>query len=807
MKKEELRKENERLRQKLSAAYKQLEFRQQGQQDLTGLVIDDSMFPIVIVAWESAKVLYINRYARDFFGVDEADASDKTATDFFYSKEILDNFLEALRREGKVFDYELVFLDQRKLKKDAVVSARLVEYNNQKALYAVFSDITSIKQAQKAFQESEDRFHQLYNLVKLMADNQPDLLWAKDLDDNYLFANAAIRNKLLMCGDEDPIGKNDIYFAKRERGAGHQHTFGEICINSDEVVKQTMTQDRFLEDGLVRGKYLALDVYKAPMFDNHGKLIGTVGAGRNVTRDIAVQKALEESEKRFRLLANNLRDVLWISDLKFKPTYVTPSIHRLSGYTAEEFLEIPVQNHMLPKYRRKFERLLLMMDTVIRNRKKLSQRFFEFECEKKDGSQVWVEINVSVMRDRLDQPIGLTGMIRDCTKRINQQQELKVTREEALAASKAKSEFLANMSHELRTPLNGVLGILQLLMDSSLTKVQKRYVETALTAGGSLLKIISDILDFSKIEAGCVELDSRVFKVDKLVTTILASFQNLVDKESVTLEHVINEDVPVYVAGDEQRLQQVLFNLVGNAVKFTKSGNVTVRVSCAEILQKQQVRLQFGVHDTGVGIPEEIIGRLFEPFVQEDASIRRKFGGTGLGLSIVKSLVDLMGGDIQLTSILGKGTKVNFDIIVGLSTPVRDVFFLPQHQVQHSKSSIKILVVEDETINAMVISAMLKQHGHKVTIASSGVEALEILEATHFDCIFMDIQMPDMDGVETTKIIRERLQYQIPIIALTAHAIKGDKERFIAAGMDDYISKPVSVERLTTVLSQLASSN
>lgn len=798
----DLQRENEILRRELSRSQELLYIRAT-RQELTTLILGDAMFPIVIVALDSAEILYINQYAAKFFDVDEGEAKRRLATDFWATDESRLDYIKQLQKNGQVYDLEVEFLNNKKQKKQAVLSSRRVNFNNQEAIYTVFSDITARRAAQRALRDSESRYQKLYNLVRLMADNQPDLIWAKDLNDNFLFTNVAIRNKLLMCGDEDPIGKSDLYFAKRERAAGHKHTFGEICINSDEVIKRTKIQDRFLEDGLVRGKYLALDVYKAPMFDNNGMLIGTVGAGRNVTRDIAVKKALEESEKRFRLLANNLRDVLWISDLEFNPTYVTPAIEELSGYTPEQFLDVPVEIHMAARYQRKYKGLVRLLDYAIKQGKKLSPRFLEFECIRKDGASVWVEINVSVLRNRQGVPTGFTGMIRDCTKRINQQNELEVTRKRALAASKAKSEFLANMSHELRTPLNGVLGILQLLMDTTLSTIQKGYVETALSAGGSLLQIISDILDFSKIEAGFVELDNRRFNLEEMVVSVLSSFQTLVEPSEVKIDYAVSEDVPPWIVGDEQRIRQILFNLVGNAVKFTRKGSVKVKVSCQKVDHREGLMLSVGVYDSGVGISQEIIGRLFEPFVQEDGSFRRKYGGTGLGLSIVKNLVDLMEGDIQLTSIVGVGTKVDFQILVQDAPSPKNNEFKQIRRNRSPEKVIKILVVEDEKINAMVISAMLTQLGYFVTIATSGIEALSLLEEHEFDCIFMDIQMPDMDGVETTKLIRSKFKKNIPIVALTAHAIKGDKERFIAAGMDDYLSKPVSAEKLTSLLTEI----
>lgn len=803
-----LQQENDRLQkelQELRNGLNALETRQSS--ELIELFLEDALFPIVILGWVDSSILFINDYAARFLNLSRDEALGRLATEFWVKPALKNDFIALLRTNGVIYDFEVEIVDALKEMKQAVFTARRVQYKDQKALYIVFSDVTQWRVAQKALQESESRYQELYSLMKLMTDTQPDLLWAKDLDDNFLFANAAIQEKLLMCGDENPIGKSDLFFAERERKAGHLHSFGEICVNSDGIIKRTRKQGRFLEDGLVRGKYLALDVHKAPMFNASGELIGTVGAGRNVTRDIATQKSLEESEKRFRLLVSNILDVLWISDLELNPIYVTPSIESLAGYSPEEFLSVPVQLHMTPRYQRKFTALLRVMKIALKKKQSFTAKSFEFECFKKDKSRIWVEVISSEMRDRKGGLVGFTGMIRDCTRRVHQQRELEITKKQALEASKAKSEFLANMSHELRTPMNGVLGLLQLLQDTELSDTQKNYVDTALGSGTSLLQIISDILDFSKIEAGHVDLSYRSLDFKGLLRLVVASFKSLVEDKAVIIDLVVGEDVPQYIYSDEQRLKQILFNLIGNALKFTRKGGVEVSVRCEKGIDEREIILKFWIKDTGVGISEQMIGRLFEPFVQEDGGFRRKYGGTGLGLSIVKKLVELMGGEIMLESRVGRGTTVSFHIVTGFARPEHDAMLTNPVAKQSPAIKQSILVVEDEKINAMVISAMLEKCGHKVSLATSGEEALRILQDDCFDCVFMDIQMPEMDGVETTSMIRSKLKNcnsGIPIIALTAHAMKGDKERFLAAGMDDYISKPVEVDRLNAVLSKIS---
>jgi len=774
-------------------------------------LIDNAMFPILIVSVEKESILYANKYAQDFFGNCEQDHGLQMVTDFWADAPSRQQFLQKILIEKEVKDFQAVLITAQKKRRHVLLSSRLIQYKSQQAVYTIFSDITERVSAQNAFKESENRYHSMYRMVKLMANTLPDLVWAKDLEDKFIFANTAIRKKLLKCREGEIIeGKNDLYFALRERNEGQRHTFGEICINSDEIVKRTKKKGRFLEDGLVRGKYLALDVHKAPMFDDNGELIGTVGAGRDVTADIKIQKALEESEGRFQLLANSIKDVLWIADVDLNPIYVTPSIEAFAGYTSEEFIRMPFIRHMTPKYQRLFGVLITGMAKAVRNKEELSSDFFEFECKRKNGTIVWVEIATSAMWDHSGNLKGFTGMIRDSTKRVQAQLELRNETKIAIAASQTKSEFLANMSHEIRTPMNGVLGLLQLLQETELTELQEKYVSTALGAGKSLLRIISDILDFSKIEAGKVECSTGPVSLRFLVASVVASFETMVDEDNVQLTVAVDPLVPENIVACESRLKQILFNLIGNAVKFTSSGTIELNVMIIPRDDPDQLLLQFSVKDTGIGISKNMQNHLFEPFSQEDGSFRRKYGGTGLGLSIVKKLVEMMGGKITLSSIRGEGTTVCFTVPVGIFAPQElcEVECVEEDAELEAGELLvgKILVVEDEQINAMVISAMLKSFGFEVEHVTDGLKAIEVLKEKTFDCVFMDIQMPEMDGIETTREIRHsgtNSNVGIPIIALTAHAMKGDREQFIAAGMNDYLSKPVEVESLTTVLKRL----
>jgi signal transduction histidine kinase/CheY-like chemotaxis protein len=384
-------------------------------------------------------------------------------------------------------------------------------------------------------------------------------------------------------------------------------------------------------------------------------------------------------------------------------------------------------------------------------------------------------------------------------------------REKSEAASKAKSTFLATMSHEIRTPMNGVLGMLQLLETTSLDKEQKEYVELSKSSANNLLSLINDILDFSKVEAGKIEIINREFKLYDLCRSFSEIFRDQVHKKRIQFSLEVDPTSPEYVIADESRLRQILFNLIGNAIKFTENGNVDVKIKPQSNAESSNLYLCFTVADTGIGISNEQLPLLFKPFSQLDNSLTRKYKGTGLGLSIVKQLVELMGGDIDIQSKEGEGTSINFTIPVSVTSKasiqrVNNIDFA-ESKTLHTNTFFKklaVLIADDDEMSMSFIKRTLEKFGAYVLAVPNGVEAIRIAADKSLDFILMDIQMPAMDGVEATRRIRDgeagSNKKRIPIIAMTAFAMAGDKELFLAAGMNDYISKPVDIEELKTVI-------
>ena len=406
-------------------------------------------------------------------------------------------------------------------------------------------------------------------------------------------------------------------------------------------------------------------------------------------------------------------------------------------------------------------------------------------------------------------------------KARTEQQKIEIERLllEAQQASRSKSEFLANMSHEIRTPMNGVLGMTDLVLGTPLTEEQREYVETARLSAHSLLTLLNDVLDFSKIEAGRLDLNPMVFSLRQCASETVRMFRIAASEKKLGMEACVEDDVPDRIVGDPDRLRQVLLNLIGNAVKFTESGGVTLRVA-VESATDASITLHFAVSDTGIGIPAGKQELIFEAFRQADGSTTRKYGGSGLGLAICSRLVELMNGSIRVESEPSRGSTFHFTAQFGLARQMEEGGPTDGTSLQNMVAAVgtmeatrtpgrmlNILLAEDNPVNQRVAMRLLEKRGHRVTVASTGRATLEAVERENFDLILMDVQMPDLDGIEATALIREREKKTgayTPIVALTAYTMKGDRERCLAAGMDTYINKPIEAAKFIQVVEATA---
>lgn len=530
-----------------------------------------------------------------------------------------------------------------------------------------------------------------------------------------------------------------------------------------------------------------------------------------VVEHMRTETALKESEEKLRNIVENSTNLFYSHTPNHVITYLSPQIEGMLGYAVEEAMvkwtelasDSPINKEGLKK-------------TVAAIESGRIQSPYELELLHKNGQKVMLEIReVPVVEN--GKTVAIVGAATDITERKKAENHLlKANRqlEEAIAhanqmaleaeqANHAKGEFLANMSHEIRTPMNGIIGFTEMLLDTELNDEQKDFVRTIKQSGEGLLSLLDDILDFSKMEAGRLDLEEENFSPGKQARLVCELIRPKVKERPVEILWRIGNDVPDYVIGDPVRFRQVLLNLMGNAVKFTHSGKIELSIDMID-QDHHRVKLRTSIRDTGIGIPEDKIKTIFDTFQQADGSTTRRYGGTGLGLSICKQIVEIMGGEIWAESKPGPGSIFHFT--AWLATPTeKDGRFEPKEQginashhliQKDAEHPVRILVAEDNHVNQKLAKTLLSKAGHQVELANNGLEAFEIFTKTPngFDLIFMDIQMPEMDGMNATRAIRDGGFDSIPIVAMTAHAMKGDHEKCLEAGMNDYIRKPIKRE-------------
>ena len=539
-----------------------------------------------------------------------------------------------------------------------------------------------------------------------------------------------------------------------------------------------------------------------PLYGSAGNLIGVIESIRDITELKLAERELRRSRRMYREIFENSILGLYQSVPEGRYLSVNPAFARLFGYSSpDEMLasvtDIGSQLYLHPEDRER---------AVKQITEKGYLEGFEIEVQRRDETRFWVSMNTRIVQD--EDGMHFDGTVEDITKRKRAEDMLRAAKEVAEAATKSKSDFLANMSHEIRTPMNAVIGMTCLLLDEDLTEKQREFLETIRSSGEALLALINDILDISKIEGGMMEMEQQPFVLQRCIEESIALGAESAAKKGLEMKYQIDQDIPDVVLGDHARLRQVLVNLIGNAVKFTERGCVSISVSGRK-MDDGCHEIHFAVKDTGIGIADDKADRLFQLFSQVDASTARRYGGTGLGLAISKKLVEKMNGRIWVESRLGIGSTFHFTIEAQEAHPTQIVLAPKGRNASSIKalcnedpnSSLRILLAEDNPINRKVALHMLAKLGLKADVASNGHEVLRALESHSYDVILMDVQMPEMDGLETTREIRKKMPDGPRIIAMTAAAFKSDREMCIEAGMDDYIRKPVRIDELAEALS------
>ncbi|MBX3467895.1 MAG: response regulator [Planctomycetes bacterium] len=629
----------------------------------------------------------------------------------------------------------------------------------------------------------------------------PEAVAVMALDGTYLYRNAAHR-RLIGRPDEALVGRTPAIH------------MGEAAF--DRVARELAETGRFRGEVVSRaadGAPLELELDAFAVMDDAGRPRCYVGFKRDLRDRRRTERALRDTEAHLREVAASIPGVVYQFELHpdgaQRFPFISPSVGPVLGLDPDEILRdaAVALEIIVPADKETFARAV---ETSARTMETFR---LEFRVALRSGEERWLHATSTPSR----RPGGVVlwnGVFLDITARKHVEEELQRAKEVAEAATLAKSRFLATMSHEIRTPMNAVIGMSALLLDTPLTPEQRECAELIRSSGDALLQLIDDILDVSKIESGRMDLERQAFDVRDCLAGAVELLLPRAGAKGLELTTTVDPTVPRRVLGDSTRLRQVLVNLVDNAVKFTERGAVHVRVGARRsppgpVGARERHELSFRISDTGIGIPPERIGRLFHSFSQVDASTRRRFGGTGLGLAISQGLVELMGGALRVESEPGRGSTFSFTIVVEAAeagdpeppTSPPAVAGALRRDLARAHP-LRVLVAEDNVVNQQVIVRLLGRLGYAADVVDDGAQALDAIGQREYDLVLMDVQMPGVDGLEAARrITRGSPADRRPwLVALTAGAMHGDRERCLDAGMDEYVSKPVRIEELQAIL-------
>lgn len=638
--------------------------------------------------------------------------------------------------------------------------------------------------------KNEEKIQEQSARLQAIFDSSSHLIWSVDKNltlssYNKNFANAFLP---LYISEKERTIEDKIILNKQ------YHDFWDHRYK--EVFKGRTLNFEMSLNGKAKKSNTWKEIFLNPIYDNKGNVQEISGIAHDISQKRHADIALQKSEEKFRNIFESFQDIYFRCNLSGKITMASPSVNDLIGYTTEEVIGKNITDYYLYNTRTKDLLRQLIHRVKVRN--------FEASLIKKDGKFLQCICNIRFIYDQQGRPKEIEGIARDITMLKQANTELKEAKDIAERSLAAKEQFLANMSHEIRTPMNGVIGMVDLLADTKLDSFQQKYVHTIRKSSETLLNILNDILDLSKIEAGKMELRNKAFSINELLNKLSSLFSHQAIAKNINFTYHIENDVPSEIMADETRLLQIFSNLTSNAIKFTNTeGQVAITISKLKQTAANKVFLKAEVQDTGIGIAESDRQKLFTSFTQVDTSSSKSYGGTGLGLAISKKLCSMMNGEIGVNSELEKGSIFWFTFEAEPHAEKNSLLNEPVKSYQKSidqdhniLENTYILLVDDNKINRMVAGEILKKAGARLDFSSDGYDAIEKIANNTYDLVFMDIQMPGMDGLEVTQKIKlqRKGKKTPPIVAMTAYAMQDDEARFIAAGMDDYIAKPIKAK-------------
>lgn len=714
----------------------------------------DTMNEGVLMVNDENTITFANDFMCSMLGYSSVELINKNVLELLdknYDKRQIDNITES-RRKGKSSKQEFQMITKKgdKIWVLASISPTYDEYGKINGSIGLHTNITDRKEMEQEL-----------NAIADISEENPNPVFRYSVADKTLLYSNSASKKTQNFFDDDK----------------HQILKKQWVKEINEIYKNGALEKRELKVG---EKTYMCTIVPIPEKEYVNMYV----------LDITAVKKAEEEIRRLSFVLSKTENSVIITNSNGVIQWVNEGFEKLTGYSADEVIKTNGEilrkgrktgiNSNSPYYRK-----------LVSSKQSLS---YESKNYKKSGEVFWTITTLTPILNEVDKVESIIAIDTDITEKKKAEQEMLRAKQLAEESARAKELFLANMSHEIRTPMNAIMGIVQLLRNTKINPEQVEYLNSMNFASNHLLRIINDILDLSKIESGKMSLEKIPFSLNEVINNLFNSIGYKASEKNIELIKKIHLDIPEIIVGDPVRLNQILINLISNSIKFTEKGHIKLEISLDK-LTKNNASIVFEISDTGIGISEDKQDKIFSEFEQANKETTRLYGGTGLGLSIVKRLIELQHGSIKLESKEGEGTKISFTISFALNEK------RPKQEIQTELKSnnlnlehTKILLVEDNKLNQMVASKFLEEINGKVTIANNGQECVDILDHEHYDLVLMDIQMPQMDGYTATKYIRTKLKGEskkVPILAMTAHAIGGEKEKCINVGMNDYITKPL----------------